>query len=89
LDLRLEITLTAALPRDGEEREICVGSVASHHEVEVRMTGAWQWRVKNKQLAGRPAIAADYYVTAALHFPGLLYPVFFLTRRVINSITTD
>jgi len=42
------------------------------HEVEVRMTGAWQWRVKNKQLAGRPAIAADYYVTAALHFSGLL-----------------
>ena len=40
------------------------------------MTGAWQWPVKNKQVnnshAGRPAIAADYYVTAALHFSGLL-----------------
>ena len=44
LDLRLEITITAALPRDGNERE---SSVASH-DVEVQFSGAWSvahvWR---------------------------------------------
>jgi len=67
LDLRLEITLTAALPRDGDERESSVASTMSKFEWQVR--GVAGEEQTTRRATGEPA---DYYVTAALHFPGLL-----------------
>ena len=52
------------MQRDGEERQTRVAS----HEVERQVRAA----AAGNEQADRSAIAADDYVTTALHLPGLL-----------------